>query len=116
MSKKKSYLNCPECGAQEFDEIALIWSRQGGIKLTSDGADYEDSGTIEPDDVMPEKAFYQCRNCRNEFCFVDGKLTKDTPTEKVKNKRVVIEVNGGVASVTSCPDGVMVKIIDHDNR
>lgn len=29
--------------------------------------------------------------------------------------QVVIEVSGGVAEVTSCPDCVEVTIIDHDN-
>jgi hypothetical protein len=30
-------------------------------------------------------------------------------------RKVVIEVYGGVAEVTSCPDDVDVEIIDHDN-
>jgi hypothetical protein len=29
--------------------------------------------------------------------------------------KVVVEVTGGVAEVTTCPDGVDVEIIDHDN-
>lgn len=29
-------------------------------------------------------------------------------------KKVIIEVQGGVAHVTSCPDDVKVEIIDHD--
>lgn len=32
--------------------------------------------------------------------------------EKLK---VIIEVSGGVAEVTSCPENVEVEIIDHDN-
>lgn len=31
-------------------------------------------------------------------------------------KKVIIEVTGGVAEVTQCPDDVMVEIIDHDNQ
>lgn len=31
-------------------------------------------------------------------------------------KKVVIEVSGGVAEVTTCPEGVEVVIIDHDNE
>lgn len=31
-------------------------------------------------------------------------------------KKVVIEVLGGVAEVTECPDDVEVVIIDHDNE
>jgi hypothetical protein len=31
-------------------------------------------------------------------------------------RRVVIEVSGGVAEVTECPDDVEVIIIDHDNE
>ena len=31
-------------------------------------------------------------------------------------KTVVIEVLGGVAEVTSCPENVEVEIIDHDNH
>jgi hypothetical protein len=31
-------------------------------------------------------------------------------------KQVVIEVLGGVATVTECPDDVEVEIIDHDNE
>jgi spermidine synthase len=30
--------------------------------------------------------------------------------------RVIVEVSGGVAWVTHCPDGVEVIIIDHDNE
>jgi len=30
-------------------------------------------------------------------------------------KKVVIEVSGGVAEITQCPDGVEVLIIDHDS-
>lgn len=30
--------------------------------------------------------------------------------------RVVIEVSGGVAYVTHCPEGVEVEIIDHDDE
>ena len=30
-------------------------------------------------------------------------------------KLVIVEVSGGVAEVTECPEGVEVKIIDHDN-
>ncbi len=30
--------------------------------------------------------------------------------------KVIIEVSGGVAYVTSCPEGVAVEIIDHDNE
>ncbi len=29
--------------------------------------------------------------------------------------KVIVEVEGGCAEVTSCPDGVEVEIIDHDN-
>ncbi len=38
-----------------------------------------------------------------------------TPVEPPKRK-VLIEVLGGVADVTQCPDDVEVEIIDHDNR
>ena len=31
-------------------------------------------------------------------------------------KKVVIEVHGGIAEVTECPDDVEVEIIDHDNE
>ena len=31
-------------------------------------------------------------------------------------RKVIIEVSGGVADVTSCPDDVEVEIIDHDNE
>ena len=31
-------------------------------------------------------------------------------------KNVVIELLGGVAEVTECPDDVEVEIIDHDNE
>ena len=31
------------------------------------------------------------------------------------NQKVIIEVSGGVAEVTQCPEGVEVEIIDHDN-
>jgi len=30
--------------------------------------------------------------------------------------KVIIEVSGGVADVTQCPEGVEVEIIDHDNE
>jgi len=33
----------------------------------------------------------------------------------MKGKLVVIEVYGGVADVTSCPEGIKCVIIDHDN-
>lgn len=33
-----------------------------------------------------------------------------------KIRKVVIEVSGGVADVTECPDDVEVEIIDHDNE
>ena len=31
-----------------------------------------------------------------------------------KVKKVVVEVSGGVATVTQCPKGIVVVIIDHD--
>ncbi|MBU1173531.1 MAG: hypothetical protein KKD44_28520 [Proteobacteria bacterium] len=33
-----------------------------------------------------------------------------------KAKQVVVEVSGGVATVTKCPKGVMVVILDQDNK
>jgi hypothetical protein len=39
-----------------------------------------------------------------------GAPHKTTPT------KVTVEVTGGVAAVTSCPAGVQVEIIDHDNQ
>jgi len=32
----------------------------------------------------------------------------------MKKRKVIIEVYGGVADVTQCPDDVEVEIIDHD--
>ena len=32
-----------------------------------------------------------------------------------KKNTVIIEVNGGVADVTYCPEGIDVVIVDHDN-
>lgn len=34
----------------------------------------------------------------------------------MKIKKVIIEVHGGVAEVTQCPEGVEVEIIDYDNK
>ncbi len=34
----------------------------------------------------------------------------------MEKRKVVIEVLGGVADVTQCPDDVEVEIIDHDNE
>lgn len=31
-------------------------------------------------------------------------------------RKVIVEVSGGVAYVTECPDDVEVEIIDHDNE
>jgi len=36
--------------------------------------------------------------------------------ETGKAPAVIIEVSGGVAEVTACPEGIIWKIIDHDNR
>ena len=37
-------------------------------------------------------------------------------SNKVQSLKVVIEVSGGVAEVTTCPAGVEVEIVDHDNE
>lgn len=34
---------------------------------------------------------------------------------KIERPKVVVEVSGGVAEVTQCPDGVEVEIIDYDD-
>ena len=34
----------------------------------------------------------------------------------MKKYKVIIEVLGGVAEITQCPDQVEVEIIDHDNE
>lgn len=41
-----------------------------------------------------------------DYCFV---------CQYAGKPRVVIEVSGGVAEVTQCPDGIEAEIIDHDN-
>lgn len=41
---------------------------------------------------------------------------RDTVRLLVVKPKVVVEVEGGCAYVTSCPDIVEVEIIDHDNR
>ena len=33
-----------------------------------------------------------------------------------KVKKVIVEVGDGIATVTTCPKGVVVVIIDHDNK
>jgi len=45
---------------------------------------------------------------------IEIQLENEAKAKPVKPK-VVIEVSGGIADVTSCPDGVDVEIIDHDN-
>jgi hypothetical protein len=49
-----------------------------------------------------------------DYLGYDLKTTDDIVVFPAKHK-VVIEVEGGCAGVTSCPDGVEVEIIDHDN-
>ncbi len=50
---------------------------------------------------------------KNRFCmgWVDTTKCSIHPLQK----KVIIEVLGGVAEVTQCPDDVEVEIIDHDN-
>ena len=36
-------------------------------------------------------------------------------SNKVQSLKIIVEVSGGVAEVTTCPTGVEVEIVDHDN-
>lgn len=64
-----------------------------------------------------------CRKCGNswretyELVHYEEVDRPETGEESKKRPaNVVIEVSGGVADVTRCPEGVEVEIIDHDNR
>lgn len=59
----------------------------------------------------------KCQEFARKYQLVatSGKRKEGCLMTKKEKRKVVVEVNGGVADVTQCPDDVEVKIIDHDN-
>lgn len=64
-----------------------------------------------------------CSECGNSWRetyelvhYEEPDATKDFRLAEESDRKVVLEVHGGVADVTQCPDGVEVDIIDHDSR
>lgn len=52
-----------------------------------------------------------CLGCQKSFTFVPN--IKNTNIEK---SDIIIEVKGGVACITKCPDNIKVRIVDWDNE
>ena len=61
-------------------------------------------------------AIYQCNEEKQKLLIkeLDEKM-KEFFTFLSKNAKVKIEVVGGVAEVTQCPDWIKANILDHDN-
>ena len=58
----------------------------------------------------------ECQICGESHCLAGCVPVWDCLMKVRNKKKVVIEVLGGVAEVTQCPEGVEVEIIDHDNE
>lgn len=68
-----------------------------------------DTDDGKPEDVELVAAW---KAARAAIAQAEGAVTDPAA---VARPRVVVEVSGGVAEVTECPDGVDVDIVDHDN-
>lgn len=87
---KDEFLRCPECGKTEFEEVALVWTRQENVRLSVSGEiNYESADTVEPEDSAPVgKVYYKCDGCDGEFVFKDGKLVKADSHEDGESERM----------------------------
>lgn len=102
---------CPKCGAlcHEIDRNASLHV-QRMVGMLADAAQLADEAAnfIAGDEAYDQQTVADALtalalDCRNV-------------AKGHKALKVVIEVSGGVAEVTTCPAGVEVEIVDHDNE
>jgi len=104
MTKEIDFFKCPVCGSTNIDA----------------GEPWDAEST---DDLHDKERPMECKDCGEQWDIlyqlkptgirVTGHL--EEPIQFAPALKVTIEVSGGIAEVTSCPDEVEVEIIDHDN-
>lgn len=72
-------------------------------------------GGDTPVTEIPEGDQELCEDLEAKGCMDWGEVEAQTITVSATPLKAVVEVSGGVAEVTTCPAGVEVEIIDHDN-